>query len=94
MAKSDVDIENLGCGVSKELNYNGADILKAFEAALTDANFHNESEIVHMMRMALESDEGEVKFALTMLSDDQEYRYAYDTQTYSYRRIDIAGRDS
>lgn len=47
-------IEKAGRDLARKFDWDGVAILKAAEEALTDANFHHEAEIIHVMIDALE----------------------------------------
>jgi len=46
---ADREVEGLGIMVSKFAEWNGITIMRTFSAALSDANFHREAEIVEML---------------------------------------------
>ena len=56
--QSDDEItEKVGCAIAYAAGWGGEPILKCLAAALTDANFHTESDAVGAMLAKLEADE-------------------------------------
>lgn len=56
--------ENEGQALASKCSWNGDDILKICQAALTDANFHREAEVIGKMIEAIDT------------SDDPHYLFA------------------
>lgn len=61
------ELEALGVELSRKCKWNGMDILEAAIAALTDANFHTEADILNQMADILNNDNAthQIKFELT-----------------------------
>lgn len=57
-----------GSKLAGKYKWDGLGILQVCEAALTDANFHHEAEIIDQMIKALQADE-QPAFTLTVIVD-------------------------
>ena len=60
------DLERLGTDLSQACEWNGLEILQASISALTDANFHRESEILEQMLNALSNSDNDLRYVLTV----------------------------
>lgn len=63
---NDTDLEMKGINISRELDYDGLAILKVAIAALTNANFHAEAEVLTEMLTALERTDNECSYIFTV----------------------------
>lgn len=57
-------LDDLGRDVAHKCHWDGLDIMTAFQAALTDANFHHEAEIVGFMMKSLMEAETDIQFEI------------------------------
>lgn len=65
---NDSELERLGISIAQKCGWNGDKILKVCKAALTDANFHSESEIVEQMLEAVESSDDTPEYKLEVIT--------------------------
>lgn len=71
MTEIEEKIQQAATDLARKFDWVGDSILKVAEAALTDANFHHEAEIIHMMIDALEKhDQPGFTLTVTILPDD------------------------
>lgn len=92
MTENDEKIQQAASDLARKFDWNGESILKVTEAALTDANFHHEAEIIHMMIDALgKHDQPGFTLTVTILPEDDEIPvitedtdYYDNDQNYSY----------
>lgn len=53
--KTNEELEEIGNALSKELEWDGVEILRVAAVALADANFHSEAEVIEAMIEAIEA---------------------------------------
>jgi hypothetical protein len=68
---TDEQLEALGNKLAADCSFSGDWILKAFAAALTQANYHNEAEVVEQMLAAVDATDNTPEYRLTVLSGDE-----------------------
>ena len=64
--RTTADLERMGEDIAHTCEWNGLEILRVAIAALTDANFHDESKILEQMLSAIESGKNDTKYDLVI----------------------------
>lgn len=83
-------LRDIGLEISHRLKWAGDDILKVLYAALEDANYHNENEIVQAMMDALDND-SDCEYALIAVPrpvHQTKHRYFRSKQNNRVRTVE------